>query len=198
MEDNAIHSIHEGLLPLAQKINSVRSLDQNPNLGDVEAVKRSFKRFGQRKPIVAKMDGEVIAGNTSLAAMKSLEWTHCAVVYVEESEAESKAFALADNRTAEMSKTDNHNLASFINDIREEDPALLEDASYFLEDIEGILNSALDELDYDIDDGTLTPVEDEGPKGEGFSVVVVLETETDREEFLILMRDDGFKAFPKG
>lgn len=198
MTDELQHKIHEGLLPLATPMETLTTLNQNPNLGDVDSVARSFHRFGQRKPIVAKKDGEVIAGNTSMAAMKQLGWTHCAVVFVEETEAESKAFALADNRTSELSQTDTYNLATFIEEIQAEDPALLEAASYSFTDIEDILNNALDEIDYALEDDVFNTTGEDDKGHDGFSVVVVLETEIDREEFLILIRDQGYKAFPKG
>ena len=133
-----------------------------------------------------------------MAAMKQLGWTHCAVVFVEETEAESKAFALADNRTSELSQTDTYNLATFIEEIQAEDPALLEAASYSFTDIEDILNNALDEIDYALEDDVFNTTGEDDKGHDGFSVVVVLETEIDREEFLILIRDQGYKAFPKG
>ena len=60
------------LQSLAQPIDTLHLLDGNPRRGNVDAVARSYERFGQRKPIVARRDGTVIAGNHQLLAARSL------------------------------------------------------------------------------------------------------------------------------
>lgn len=74
--------IVENLLPLATPIGQLRLLEGNPRVGDVDAVAASLARFGQRKPVVAKADGTVIAGNHTLQAARRLGWSHIAVVRV--------------------------------------------------------------------------------------------------------------------
>ena len=71
----------------------------------VEAIAESFNEFGQRKPIVALDNGKVIAGNAGLAAARDLlGWSHVAVVRFRDDEEENAIrFAIADNRTAELS-----------------------------------------------------------------------------------------------
>lgn len=197
---NEIHDVHADLQPLLTEIGPLGHLENNPNIGDIDAVAKSFDRFGQRKPIIVKKtNNEVIAGNTSLQAMRKLGWTHCAALFVEETDTESKAYALADNRTAELSETDPYNLATIIDEIKEIDQTLLEAASYSFEDIDAMLDAALQEFDYDMEnDGELksaTPMDDNPPQG--FKVVVLLDSLEDREEFLILMRQEQYRAFPK-
>ena len=95
------------LAPLAAEIDSVYPLPGNPRKGDVEAVAASLGRFGQRKPIVVRAsDRTIIAGNHTWMAAKSLGWTEIAISVVDDDEATAQAFALADNRTAELGSYD--------------------------------------------------------------------------------------------
>ncbi len=45
--------IVEDLQALAVPLSKLKSAENNPRLGDVDAIKKSYERFGQRKPIVA-------------------------------------------------------------------------------------------------------------------------------------------------
>jgi DNA modification methylase len=110
--------IIEGLQPLATEIDKLKLLPGNPRKGDIQAVARSLEAFGQRKPIVAISDGTVIAGNHTLQAAQSLGWEKIAVVFVEDDEAKAKAYALADNRTAELGGYDNQALVDLISDVQ--------------------------------------------------------------------------------
>ena len=80
---------------------------------NLTAISNSLKRFGQRKPIVITGDGTVVAGNGTLAAAIQLGWTHlsCARVPRDWTHEEIKAYALADNRTAELAEWDPSMLA---------------------------------------------------------------------------------------
>jgi len=122
--------IAEPLLPLARPVGELRLLDGNPRRGDVAAVKRSLQRFGQRKPIVAREDGTVIAGNHTLLAAIELGWPEIAVVGTGDDEATGKAFALADNRTSVLGSFDLGDLALMAAEVHAVDPGLLEAASF--------------------------------------------------------------------
>jgi ParB-like chromosome segregation protein Spo0J len=77
----------------------------NARLHDKEnlaAIKGSLAKFGQQKPIVITKEGVVVAGNGTLMAARELGWTALNVVYTELSSTEAIAFAIADNRTAEL------------------------------------------------------------------------------------------------
>jgi len=80
---------------------------------NLTAISNSLKRFGQRKPIVITGDGTVVAGNGTLAAALQLGWTElaCARVPRNWTHEEIKAYALADNRTAELAEWDPSMLA---------------------------------------------------------------------------------------
>lgn len=123
--------INPDLLGLAHPVSSLSTLPGNPRRGDVEAVAASLKRFGQRKPIVARAsDRVVIAGNHTLQAAVSLGWDEVAVSFVDENEEESLAFALADNRTAELGDYDDGLLLDLIRSVGDFDPELLLDTGW--------------------------------------------------------------------
>lgn len=131
--------IAEPLRDLAVPLDQLRTLEGNPRRGDVRAVARSLERFGQRKPVVARADGTVIAGNHLLAAARELGWSELAVTRVDDDDATAKAFALADNRTAELGAFDLGDLAAMAADVYAVDPALLEAASYTEADLNALL-----------------------------------------------------------
>src|SRR5262245_36114690 len=103
--------IVDALRALSTPVADLHLLPRNPRRGDVAAVARSLDLFGQRKPIVAKRDGTVIAGNHTLQAAITLGWSEVAVVFTDDDDATAKAFALADNRTAELGTYDEEELA---------------------------------------------------------------------------------------
>jgi hypothetical protein len=114
------------LAPLAVAVDSLTPLPGNPRRGDVEAIAASLARFGQRKPIVVDAAGSIIAGNHTWQAARQLGWTHIAAVRVSDDDATARAFALADNRTAELGSYDEELLATLINEVGDVDPALLD------------------------------------------------------------------------
>jgi DNA modification methylase len=130
--------IHDDLKHLARPVDDLKLLPGNPRKGDVEAVKRSYERFGQRKPIVALPDGTVIAGNHQLLAARALGWEEIAVVTSDDDEQTAKAFALADNRTSDLGHYDNEALAELLADVAV-DPELLLSTGYTEADLEALI-----------------------------------------------------------
>lgn len=84
---------------------------------DIHALKSSLAKFGQQKPIVALKSGKVIAGNGTLEAAKQLGWKSIAAVTFENEELAS-AYAIADNRTAELSRWNDSALAAALDSIK--------------------------------------------------------------------------------
>ena len=80
---------------------------------NLKAIASSLEKFGQRKPIVVTPDSIVVAGNGTVEAAKSLGWTEIAIARtpVGWSWDQIKAFALADNRSAELAEWDDKVLA---------------------------------------------------------------------------------------
>jgi ParB-like chromosome segregation protein Spo0J len=75
---------------------------------NLDAITNSLVKFGQRKPIVISGTGVVLAGNGTLEAAKGLKWDYIdvAVAPHDWDEQTARAFALADNRTAELADWD--------------------------------------------------------------------------------------------
>jgi len=121
--------IAEGLRPLAVPIGKVKANPRNVRLhaeADIEGTAASLREFGQRKPIVAHRKTRlVLAGNARLEAAKRLGWEHVAVVWVADDPSGAEAYAIADNRTAELADWDAELLAQLVAEIADERPRLI-------------------------------------------------------------------------
>ena len=98
------------MVPVADLLHDPANV-RTHNAKNLDAVKASLSRFGQQKPIVVGADGVVIAGNGTLAAAKSLGWKQVSVVRTDLNGADAVAYAIADNRTAELAEWDTDALA---------------------------------------------------------------------------------------
>lgn len=85
---------------------------------NLDAIAGSLREFGQRRPLVL-FGSTVIAGNGTLEAAKTLGWTEIAVTRVPRdwSVEQARAYALADNRTAELAEWDTQLLADQLVDL---------------------------------------------------------------------------------
>lgn len=119
--------IAEGLRALAVPIAKLQHDPANVRKHsprNLEAIKGSLARFGQRKPIVAQAGTHIVtAGNGTLDAARALGWLHLAVLYVADDPATATAFAIADNRTAELAEWDDQGLAQLLQSLDDEDRA---------------------------------------------------------------------------
>jgi hypothetical protein len=124
------HNIHSSLADLATPVDLLDPLPGNPRLGNVDAIAASYSEFGQLKPIVVKQqeDGRyvVVAGNHQLQAVKRLGWTHVAAVKMDGDTNEALAFALVDNRVADLGKTDPELLSAALNEVVYDFPELFD------------------------------------------------------------------------
>jgi len=87
---------------------------------NLKAIADSLEQFGQRKPIVV-WGRTVVAGNGTMAAARSLGWKEITIVRVPDdwSSDQVKAYALADNRSAELAAWDEQVLASQLLELQE-------------------------------------------------------------------------------
>lgn len=95
-------------------IDSVREWRGNPRRNDgepVDRVAKSIERYGWGAPIVARVGGEIIAGHTRWKAAKRLGHEQVPVRFVDVSEEEAHALALADNRLGEYAEWDDEKLS---------------------------------------------------------------------------------------
>jgi ParB-like chromosome segregation protein Spo0J len=92
---------------------------------NLDAIRASLSRFGQQKPIVVDGDGIVRAGNGTLTAAKSLGWTEVTIVRTDLKGPEATAYAIADNRTAELADWDEEALAKTLASLQIADEELM-------------------------------------------------------------------------
>jgi ParB-like chromosome segregation protein Spo0J len=104
--------------------NNARQHDEK----NLKAIQGSLKQFGQRKPIVINDSFVVVAGNGTVEAAKRLGWTkiECVQVPGDWTAEQTKAFALADNRTAELAAWNSETLSAQIRELNEADFPILE------------------------------------------------------------------------
>lgn len=87
---------------------------------NLSAITGSLKRFGQRKPIVAAPDGRIIAGNGTFRAATLMGWTHLAVTRFDGDAADLVAYAIADNRSADLASWDYEVLGKLLANLPED------------------------------------------------------------------------------
>lgn len=91
------------------ELSRIKPYDKNPRLNDdaVPAVAASLKEFGFRQPIVVDPDGVIIVGHTRFKAARHLGLERVPVhVATDLTEAQIKAYRLADNQTATLAEWD--------------------------------------------------------------------------------------------
>ena len=90
-------------------VGDIKPYKNNPRNNDlaVKKVVESIKRFGFKVPIVLDKDNEIVAGHTRLRAAIELGMSAVPCLIADDlSDAEIKAFRLADNKTAEYAEWD--------------------------------------------------------------------------------------------
>jgi hypothetical protein len=137
--------IEESLWPLAVPIGVLSNMKANPRLHpeeSIEAIKTSLKVFRQQKPVVVSSDNVVIAGNGTLQAAVALGWEYIAASKTTLTAKEAEAYAVADNRAADLSTFD----FDIVRDIfKGLDDVLKTSAGFSKDEIDGLMGKALPE-----------------------------------------------------
>lgn len=118
--------INPALEGLARPIETLKLDEKNARVHDersIAAISASLERFGQQRPVVV-VGKTVVAGNGTLMAAVRLGWKRLAAVDFEGDPNKAKAYALADNRTAELSGWDYAALTSAAGELAALDEAL--------------------------------------------------------------------------
>jgi len=122
---------------------------------NIETIVASLKRFGQQKPIVVDVSGVVRAGNGTLEAAKRMGWEAIDTITTSLEGSEATAYAIADNRTAELAEWDDEALAATLEGLQLDDAELLEAAGFDDTELESLLADVM---------GPPEVVEDEVPE----------------------------------
>ena len=118
---------------------------------NIETIKASLKRFGQQKPIVVDSDGIVRAGNGTLKAARELGWNEIQIVRSTLKGSEATAYAIADNRTAELAEWDTDALGAALEALRAEGEGLDLAAGFDESELKGILAEIAEQNEEPID-----------------------------------------------
>lgn len=105
-------------------IGKLTPYPKNPRTNDraVKAVARSIREFGFRQPIVVDAKGVIIVGHTRLKAAKQLKLKTVPVhVATGLSEAQKRAYRLADNQTADLASWDYEKLVAELVILKDKD-----------------------------------------------------------------------------
>ena len=78
--------------------------DDNPRLNNhaVDAVAKSIRSFGFNVPILCDQNLTIVAGHTRWKAAQKLGMAKVPAIVVEMTDAQRRAFSIADNKTAEI------------------------------------------------------------------------------------------------
>jgi hypothetical protein len=145
------------LTVIYKKVSELIPYINNPrnNEAGVDKVASSINSFGFKVPIIVDKDNEIIAGHTRLLAAKKLgmEEVPC-IVASDLTEAQIKAFRIADNKVADFTTWDNEMLAIEFEALEELNFDLLA-TGFDMDEIELILGDdeepEAEEDDFDVD-----------------------------------------------
>lgn len=146
---------------------------------NIDAIAKSLQTFGQRKPVVITQDNVVVAGNGTLEAARQIGWKGLSVVKVPEDWDENtiKAYALADNRTAELASWDSEVLLSQLRELK------LEEWNVGELGFKDFDLKTRDEIDTSIKE-----------IAERYEVVIECENENDQTALLLRLSQEGLKV----
>ncbi len=135
-----------------RSISTITPYEKNPRVNDgaVDAVAKSINEFGWRQPIVVDEQGVIVVGHTRLKAAVQLGLEKVPVhVATGLSQAQLKAYRLADNQSASIATWDDELLPLELNELKELDFDL---------DLLGFTNDQLAEIfSGDISEGQCDP-----------------------------------------
>ena len=109
------------------KTVAVNSISQDPaNLRkhgerNIDAIVASLRKFGQQHPIVIDSKGIILSGNGRYMAAVKLGWQEIEVVESSLTGSSATAYAIADNRTAELAEWDATALAETLRALQSEE-----------------------------------------------------------------------------
>ena len=126
---------------------------------NIDSIIASLRRFGQQKPIVVDASNVVRAGNGTLEAAKRLGWDSIECVKTSLKGSDAIAYAIADNRTAELAEWDSDILAAQLSGLLTDDEALANAAGFSAEEIEAMLSELTDPTEIDEDEVPEPPVD---------------------------------------
>jgi DNA modification methylase len=100
---------------LAEPIDTLRLYERNPRRGVVAKIAESLEANGQYRAVTARRGTrEVLAGNHTLQAARSLGWSHVAVAWIDVDDQEAARIVLVDNRLSDLATYDDEALLELL------------------------------------------------------------------------------------
>ena len=126
-----------GLRPMLVPVGELRPHPRNPRRGAVEEIRKSLRRFGQQRPLLALPDGTLVAGHHVWRAAQAEGWSHVAVLRSDLTEEAVEAYLLADNRLGDLGVYDEQALAELLGEMARDER--LDGTGYTYEDVDALL-----------------------------------------------------------
>jgi hypothetical protein len=103
-------------------IDDLKPWEKNPRVNEsaVDAVAKSIQTFGFNVPIVYDQHMMIVAGNVRWKAAKQLGLTTVPAIQLSLTRAQREAFAIADNKTADIADWDYDALGEILKDLPQE------------------------------------------------------------------------------
>ena len=122
-------------------ITEIRPYHHNARQNDpaVQPVAESIRLYGFRQPIVVDPQGVIIVGHTRFRAAQQLKMTHVPVHRVELTDAQCRAYRLADNRTAQYADWDQELLRNELRSLDQEVSDLQQFTQFTQEELDQLL-----------------------------------------------------------
>jgi site-specific DNA-methyltransferase (adenine-specific) len=104
-------------------VNDLKPWEDNPRDNDsaVDAVARSISSFGFNVPILCDTEFAIVAGHTRWKAARKLGLKQVPVIVLSLSDTQKRAFAVADNKTAEIATWNLPRLRGVLEELRREE-----------------------------------------------------------------------------
>jgi hypothetical protein len=125
---------------------------------NLDAIKASLTRFGQQRPVLVGSDGVIIAGNGTVMAAKALGWTNINIVRSNLKGSEATAYAIADNRTAELAEWDDDALAQQLAALQIEDAELAAAAGFTDAEIAALAEATVEVQEDEVPEAPAEPI----------------------------------------
>ena len=125
---------------------------------NLDSIKASLTRFGQQRPVLVNDKGIIIAGNGTVMAAKALGWDHINIVRTALQGSEATAYAIADNRTAELAEWDDDALAQQLAALQIEDEELARAAGFTEKEIAALAEATVEVQEDEVPEAPVDPI----------------------------------------
>ena len=112
---------------------------------NLESIAASLRAFGQQKPIVVDKRGVILAGNGTYEAARRIGWDKIQITRTDLSGTLATAYAIADNRTAELAEWDDTALAEQLRALQSEEFDL-KNVGYTDDEVQQLIDGIGDDL----------------------------------------------------